>query len=275
MLEISSSANIFLSSPSSEELRPIRIGQPAYQPAPDQSAVLFVGPASLLPDKFQRYSCASLFFANIISEDGDCVVLCVAALPDRLSGAVVDDRLVEFWTVSYELLDQLTEYDRPLSSMPTEDLKALIEENAARSRRRFSWSRPLNTSLSQNQTAENQASSDAAPAQHSQQKAWKSERIVLPLSVLRELTSEKQAHQDAVERDRCYLEAALQHLRRERQTAKSKSELRSVRRKERSVRLAFHQIGQERRLVRIKPIYSHGGDDIVACRMWIDLEPVA
>src|SRR2546430_2589761 len=95
-----------------DELRPIRIGSVAEQPAPDMTDLLYIGLAGLLPENLRVLcSCAGLFFARIVSRNKE-VELEVAALARYFAG---DDATLEHHirkvTLSSTQFEQFLEYD--------------------------------------------------------------------------------------------------------------------------------------------------------------------
>jgi hypothetical protein len=118
-----------------EELRPIRIGAIAQQPAADEATVTYVGLAHLLPATLQALcACAGLFFARIMSRsssEGGSVQLEVAAL-ERYFDADDDtySQHVRSVHLSRQQFKLLLEWDRRLTAMPTCDVREEMEQHA-------------------------------------------------------------------------------------------------------------------------------------------------
>lgn len=117
-------AGCFSSLEESEELRPIRVGALAQQPAPDVTAIIYLGLADLLPvDVRVICSSAGLFFARILCEYECNFELEVAALAHYFeSDDVPYERHVRTFTLGKSQFGQLLEWDRRLAGMATCDV---------------------------------------------------------------------------------------------------------------------------------------------------------
>lgn len=299
---------------SSEELRPIRVGTAARQPAPDIEAVLYIGLATLLPASRLLCSCAGLFFARVKSYRSDERVTVEVAALERYFNADDDTyhRHVRIMVLSKIAFAQLLEWDRRLAGMPTCEVRELVKDHVRQVLRAQKPSTLAKVSVATDtlQTPcvpnpEKEKHQHVEEDAHPLRDAPKSKRgshgaesghdamidvdkldfehrrasVIVPLEAIQELVPTGSAHHHlpGTRMNRLFFDAALRQLRREQQEARNKKQRRALRNKERRIRRVFRLRGQipAHKFIEVTPFKRSQHGEVVAWRVDIDVPAAA
>ena len=278
--------------------------------------MLYVGLAGLLPLVLRALcSCAGLFYAQVVEEQGDAFVVEVAALPRYFDAdRVTQERHVCEITLTYAQLDQLTEYDRSLAAKATCDIREHVAEQALLSRRQIARyvlaqsAKTMVTSfedapvsvalpaacevsaplpLARAQIVSHQIHSSRQEAQPSvdiDDVRFEMTTIEVPVEDLQEIFREQKRltvgdhHYRPSQRgwNLSLLVAGMQYLKQERLQTDSWERKRELKAKERDLRQALSLRDRVPLQMEITPIYARGKNgSMTGCQMTIDVPVLA